>query len=99
MEMNPYLSPARPASAGTEAGKGYIEAPEDKFFNMVWQTREVEPDEYQLELCGELEAIFAQGKHELKEIVQGLQQSGATPPDGREWTEETFMAEMRRLGI
>ena len=97
MDRNPYLSPDDMSQVDVQTGRGYIETPGDTFYNMVWQTRSVEPDEYQIQLCNALESIFDQGKYDLQQIVKALQQSTVKLPDGKQWTEETFIAEMHRL--
>ena len=97
MDRNPYLNPGDRSQVDVQTGRGYIETPGDTFFNMVWQTRSVEPDEYQVQLCNVLGSIFEQGKYDLRQVVKALQRSNVKMPDGRQWSEETFIAEMRRL--
>lgn len=45
-----------------------------------------------------LEAAFAAGAVELPAIVAALNAAGAVARDGRPWTEDSFRAEMARLG-
>ncbi len=98
MNWNPYLRPSDTPQAEVRAGTGYIETPGDTYFNMSWQTRDHDPSEYELQLCETLESIFGEGKYDLEQIVGALQQSNVRLPGGRKWTEESFVAEMRRLG-
>ncbi len=98
MEFNPYLKPTKDTLEDTGGGTGYIEAPADDFFNMVWQTREAPPDEYQLKLSAVLAELFDAGHTELGEIISGLEDSDVRPPKGGAWTEQVFRSEMLRLG-
>jgi len=96
MNFNPHRRPRDPAPA--RSGEGLIEQPDDCFYNMPWQTREREPTDYELELAAALSALFEQGQHELADIVAGLGASSVRMPTGEPWTEESFVAEIRRLG-
>ena len=62
------------------------------------QSRDHEPTSYEIELAGAIEEIFASGAHDLQGLLEGLRATGLNAPDGRPWTEESFVAEMRRLG-
>lgn len=53
---------------------------------------------YERKLAGSLTEIFGGGATTLDEVVDGLNALGLNGPDGRPWTEQTFRAEMRRLG-
>ena len=90
MNWNPYLSTGDTPQTDGQAGKGYIETPGDTFFNMVWQTRSNEPDEYEMQLCNTLGSIFAQGKYSLEQIVEALQKSNVKLPGGKGWSEESI---------
>ena len=61
------------------------------------QTRDHEPTPYELKLAPTLEEVFTHDGHELADVV-----AGSTParsaPRRRPWTEESFRAEMNRLG-
>lgn len=65
---------------------------------VVHQSRDHEPTAYELRLAGSIEEVFATGTHDLPGLVQGLRQRGLAAPDGTDWTEESFVAEMARLG-
>ena len=77
--------------------RGRIEKP-DEARNVAWQTRSAQPTEYENRLGDALEQVFASGAHELGEVIQGLKELKVLAPDGKPWTEESFKAEMRRLG-
>ncbi|MEU2433219.1 recombinase-like helix-turn-helix domain-containing protein [Streptomyces sp. NPDC007861] len=62
------------------------------------QSRTHEPTAYEHRLAATLEEVFAKGGHELGDIVRGLNTRQVHAPDGAPWTEESFRAEMHRLG-
>lgn len=94
---NPYLSQPIQGATSLHGGGGFIEAPEDAFMNIAWQTRARAPTYYESALAETLAQLFASGARELGEVVAGLQQSGPAPSPGGHWSEETFLNEMARL--
>lgn len=62
------------------------------------QAREQPLTPYEDSLADALEKILGAKKHELPEIVAGLNEMGLQTPDGRPWTEASFTEEMQRLG-
>ncbi len=65
-----------------------------------WQTRiGAELDDYQVALAAALEEIFGDGVHDLDGIVTRLNQTVVRTGDGRDWTADSFKAEMKRLGV
>lgn len=64
----------------------------------VHQARTHEPTPYEYKLAAVLEDVFSKAGHELAEVVQGLNARSVHAPDGRAWTEDSFRAEMKRLG-
>ncbi|CAM5239534.1 hypothetical protein STENM223S_00388 [Streptomyces tendae] len=62
------------------------------------QTRDHEPTPYELKLARTLEDIFTEDGHELAEVIDGLNTRQLRTPTGAPWTEESFRAEMNRLG-
>ncbi|GEB51333.1 MULTISPECIES: recombinase-like helix-turn-helix domain-containing protein [Streptomyces] len=62
------------------------------------QTRRHAPTPYELKLARTLEEIFTEDGHTLDDVVAGLNARQVRTPDGRPWTEESFRAEMHRLG-
>ena len=87
MDHNPFLKPAAAATRGTV----------EKRENIAWQHRAAPPDEFENRLGDALVQIFASGVETLPELVRELNR---ILPDrnGNAWTEETFQAEMKRLG-
>ncbi|KAF4409005.1 MULTISPECIES: recombinase-like helix-turn-helix domain-containing protein [Streptomyces] len=65
---------------------------------VVHQTRTHEPTDYELKLAGVLEEVYSTFGHELADVVRGLNRSSVYPPDGNAWTEQSFRAEIKRLG-
>lgn len=57
-----------------------------------------DPAPYELKLAGAIEEIFGRGTHDLSGVLVELNGAGLSAPDGRPWTEESFVAEMHRLG-
>ncbi|GHB61591.1 hypothetical protein GCM10010377_60690 [Streptomyces viridiviolaceus] len=62
------------------------------------QSRTHEPTPYERKLARTLEEIFTEDGHDLAAVVGGLNARQVRTPDGTPWTEETFRAEMHRLG-
>ena len=82
-------------SQGTRGGAG---GAADIQANRARQTL-IEPHgAFEDRLGDALEAAFSSGATELSAIVSALNAAGAVARDGRPWTEETFRAEMARLG-
>ena len=87
MEHNPFLRP------GARGARGAVETRE----NIPWQHRAEPPTQFENRLGDALEQIFAKGVDQLPDVVREL--NALTPDrDGKPWTEESFQAEMRRLG-
>ncbi|MEV5981614.1 recombinase-like helix-turn-helix domain-containing protein [Streptomyces sp. NPDC052114] len=64
----------------------------------VHQSRTREPSPYEYKLAATLEEVFTKEGHKLDDIVRGLNARQVHGPDGSPWTEESFRAEMNRLG-
>jgi hypothetical protein len=62
------------------------------------QARTQEPTAYEYKLAHILEEIFAKVGHQLSDVVRGLNDRNVHAPDGQAWTEESFQAELKRLG-
>ena len=97
MNYNPNLQRLRRPELNQEAGKGKIEKP-DAIGNIVWQTRSAAPTEFEIQLGDALQEIFDADIDTLPEIVAELKKRGVQTPDGGAWTEESFQAELNRLG-
>lgn len=69
----------------------------DQYLN-IRQSRDGEPNPYEVRLAGAVEEVFGAGAHDLAGLVAGLNDRGLFAPDGAAWTEQTFTAEMQRLG-
>ena len=66
--------------------------------NVTNQHRLTEPTAYENLLGDAIERAFAAGIHELDGIVQLLNDSGPSGPDGEPWTAARLEAELARLG-
>ncbi|WP_353941522.1 recombinase-like helix-turn-helix domain-containing protein [Streptomyces sp. HUAS MG91] len=64
----------------------------------IHQSRTHEPSPYELKLAATLEEVFTKVGSELADVVRGLNDRQVHAPDGTPWTEESFTAEMHRLG-
>ncbi|MDJ1133444.1 recombinase-like helix-turn-helix domain-containing protein [Streptomyces iconiensis] len=64
----------------------------------VHQSRTHEPTPYEYKLAAALEEVFTSEGHELADVVRGLNARTVHAADGNPWTEESFRAEMNRLG-
>jgi hypothetical protein len=88
MDHNPFL---KPAASGARGG---IEKRE----NIEWQHRAEAPGEFENRLGDVLEQAFGKGIDTLPDLVNELNAAGSRDRSGNAWTEESFQAEMRRLG-
>ena len=88
MEHNPFLKPGAPGARGAAEQRE----------NIPWQHRAEPPSEFEDRLGDALEVIFDRGIEELPELVRQLNACGSRDRGGAPWTEDTFQAEMRRLG-
>ena len=62
------------------------------------RTVKMSPAAYEQQLSTTIFGILNQGIHDLTGIVDALNSSSVRPPDGQNWTEAGFSAEMERLG-
>lgn len=62
----------------------------------VHQTHPEPITPYETKLSGAILEVFSGGTHDLAGLVAGLNSLGLAAPDGKEWTEESFRAEMQR---
>ena len=97
VSYNPYLVPWERSAPNNVAGKGHIEQP-GKVANIVWQTRADAPTAYENALGDALENAFEGGAQAPADIVRAFNAAGFLCGDGQPWTEDRFLAEMRRLG-
>jgi len=96
-DYNPKLKPWQKPAPNKVAGEGQIEKP-DQVENIVWQTRAAPPTDYENQLGDALVAAFDGGIEDIEPLVTKLNELGVRAPDGRNWTVESFEAEMARLG-
>ncbi len=85
------------AGAAAKGDEASIERPE-QVQNIRWQTRAAPPSDYENALGDALQAIFAEEIYDLPGVVRRLNAIGPKPPQGGAWTEQSFSAEMARLG-
>lgn len=86
---------ARQAASGGDAGPA--QAGEERYINPI-QSRNGAPTAYENALGDAIEAAYADGIHELPDLVAALEAAGIKAPDGASWTEESFAREVGRLG-
>jgi hypothetical protein len=63
------------------------------------QSSAAPPTAWEQELANAIESVFSNGARELDELVAGLNASRVRPPEGGDWTAESFAASMRKLGV
>ncbi len=88
MDHNPFLRRATARARGTVEQRDNIE----------WQNRAEPPSPFEERVGDALEEIFAMGIDELSAVVRELNSAAVRDRDGNPWTEESFQAEMKRLG-
>ena len=96
LTFNPNLRGWEHAVPNDAAQKGSIEDA-GKARNIIFQTRDHEPTEYENRLGDGLEAVLGEGAETLADIAQGLNTHNVRSPDGSDWTEATLAAELHRL--
>ncbi|MCX5414599.1 recombinase-like helix-turn-helix domain-containing protein [Streptomyces sp. NBC_00059] len=64
----------------------------------IHQSRTHEPTLYEYKLAATLEDVYTHVGHELADVVRGLNARQVHAADGSPWTEDSFRAEMNRLG-
>ena len=62
-----------------------------------FQARTADPAPYELKLAGAIEEVFGSGRHDLHELVDGLNELGVPAPGGETWTTDSFSTEIKRL--
>ncbi len=96
--FNPHLKPwvgAKPQGAGNAA---QIETYGADLKNIPWQHRSAAPTPYEMALADALEQAFGEGIEDLAPLLKRLNELNVRAPDGADWTEANFRAEMARLG-
>lgn len=96
-EFNEKLARWINATPSQDAGIDNIQVPGD-VEHLVWQTRSKVPSQYELDFVQYLIQAFTDGRTELNEVVDSLNQQGFRNMAGELWTTEVFTSEMQRLG-
>jgi hypothetical protein len=96
-DWNVLLKPWGDTAPSNQGGVGKIEE-YATIQNIEWQSRSAPPTEYENHLADALEKVLGDGNHDLPGIVTHLNEMRVYAPTGRAWTEESFCAEMKRLG-
>jgi len=96
-EYNVALRQWLEKSGDNKGDESSIERP-DAVQNVRWQTRAAVPTDHENRLGDALQEIFAEGIYDLPGIVAALNGRGVGSAAGAAWTEESFVAEMARLG-
>jgi len=97
LDHNPHLKPWNRPEPSQAAGKGQIEKPSD-VENIIHQTRSSSPTEFENRLSEALTEIFGADIDQLPKVIAKLNEMGVQAPYGAAWTEDSFQAEMKRLG-
>ncbi|MBO0872817.1 MAG: hypothetical protein J2P19_05445 [Pseudonocardia sp.] len=61
------------------------------------QARSRPPSSYEQAFADELEAIYGRGVYDLDALVAALNETGARPADGADWSAASLRAELARL--
>ena len=62
------------------------------------QSRNDEPTPYENKLADAIEKAYAENIQELGPLVEKLNELGTSDPDGRPWTQQSFVGVMLELG-
>ncbi len=81
----------------TDAGINNIQMPGQPEL-LIWQTRYKVPTIYEQDFVQHLLKAFSAGNTELAHVVEALNVQGFRSEFGAIWTEQSFTAEMQRLG-
>jgi hypothetical protein len=97
MDHNPNLKSRSLPEPNQVAGKGQIEKP-CEVENIIHQTRPAPPTEYENQLGDALTKIFDTDIDQLPDVIVKLNEMGVQSPNGAAWTQDSFKAEIKRLG-
>jgi hypothetical protein len=64
----------------------------------IYRTKKADPSAYEQALARAIYKILESNTHGLAEIVRELNKGTVRPPSAEAWTEQSFAAEMERLG-
>ena len=68
----------------------------DKPVNVVWQTREAPPTDFENRVGDALEQVFDAGIEALPALIAKLAELGCKDPQGRPWTEQSLQEWLRQ---
>ena len=97
MSYNKKLATWLKPNPEPKAGINNIQIP-GEVEHVIWQTRDHEPTQYELDLVDVLIKGFDSGITELEEIVAFINDAGVYDAEGNLWTTESFEREMARFG-
>jgi len=93
MSNDPGFNPQMPESwqftPPAEGGNGAIHQP-GQFHNLIWQTRNRQPEAFEISLIATLEELFADGVDTLPQLVSALNQQRVFDRSGQAWSEASF---------
>ncbi len=97
MSYNKKLATWLKPNPEPKAGINNIQVP-GEVEHVIWQSRDHEPTQYELDLVDVLIKGFGSGITELEEIVDFINKEGVYDAKGTPWTPQSFEREMARLG-
>lgn len=97
LDYNPKLKTWLENKPNPDAGINNIQIP-GEVEHIIWQHRSHAPTAYELSLAKHLITAFTSGAKSLSDIVTALTEQGMLLENGDAFTEESFRAEMARLG-
>ncbi|WP_137919567.1 recombinase-like helix-turn-helix domain-containing protein [Hydrogenophaga sp. 2FB] len=96
ISFNPHLLSAKNAKRSKDAGNGLIFQPGDEE-NLRWQTRFVEPTEYEQALTSAIVQIYAEDGRTPEAFAEGLNARNLLQANGEAWTPAVLSTELERL--
>ncbi|KQN64619.1 MULTISPECIES: recombinase-like helix-turn-helix domain-containing protein [unclassified Erwinia] len=96
-DFNPYLPGSAQFLPPGEGGNGAIHHP-GNYQNIIWQTRQRQPDKFEIALIAALESLFEQGQESVAGLVLALNQQRVFDRSGSAWTEASFCDFLRING-
>ena len=97
MNYNPHLKSGSLPESNQVAGNGQIEKA-CEVESIIYQTRPAPPTEYENQLGDALTKIFDTDIDQLPDVIVKLNEMGVQSPNGAAWTQDSFKAEIKRLG-
>lgn len=97
LDYNPKLKTWLENKPNPDAGINNIQIP-GEVTHTIWQHRSHSPTKYELNLVNSLVKAFTDGATSPSDVVKALTAQGMLLESGEKFTEESFKAEMARLG-